>query len=73
MVGTNDLRSGRKRYEADRLISHELYNDTERTNDIALVEVKGSFEFNEKVQPIELEDGSRWYRSSTYWMGMGKL
>lgn len=54
LVGTNDLKSGGQRYGVEKFIRHESYNTPKFANDIAVFRVKGSIEFNEKVQPIEL-------------------
>lgn len=63
LVGTNDLRTGGKYYDVEKFIQHEDYNNPGYANDIALVKVKGTIEYSEKVQPIklsqkEVEDGA---------------
>ncbi|XP_031627817.1 trypsin-3-like [Contarinia nasturtii] len=56
LVGTNNLRCGGKRYGIQEIIRHEEYNKPKFANDIAIFRIKGSIEFNEKVQPIELRE-----------------
>lgn len=53
LVGTNDLGNGGTRYKIENIILHEDHNDPKFSNDIALIRVKGSIQFNDKVQPIE--------------------
>lgn len=55
-MGTNDLESGGHFYGVERYIQHEKYAHppSEFSNDIAVIRVQGSIEFNDKVQPIEL-------------------
>lgn len=54
LVGTIDLKNGGTYYKADKLIAHEGYNRPQYANDIALVRVKDTIQFSDKVQPIEL-------------------
>lgn len=54
LVGTNDLQNGGEFYKAERFVLHESYNNPYYAYDIALIEVKGSIVFNDKVQPIEI-------------------
>lgn len=54
LVGTIDLNNGGTYYKADKLIAHEGYNRPQYANDIALVRVKDTIQFSDKVQPIEL-------------------
>lgn len=37
----------------EKIIEHENYNNPDGANSIAVFEVKGSIQFNEKVKPIE--------------------
>lgn len=53
LVGTNDLNSGGTRYQAQQFITNEGYDQPSFANDIGLLRVDGSIEFNEKVQPIK--------------------
>lgn len=55
MVGTNDLKTGGKFYKIEKYIAHEDHGDFVSTyyNDIAVLRVQESIEFNDKVQPIE--------------------
>lgn len=52
LVGTNDLRNGGTYYKVDSFISHENYNRPRFANDVAVIKVKGTIEFNDRVQPI---------------------
>lgn len=42
----------RKYYDVEQWIKHRHYNSHKIVNDIAVVQVKGEIEFNERVQPI---------------------
>lgn len=62
VVGTNDLKSGGTRYKVEKTFAHEKYNRPQFANDVAVIRVQGTIEFNDRVQPIELgneeiEDG----------------
>lgn len=52
-MGTNDLKKGGSFYKAEKLITHEQYNQPHFAYDIGLIQVHGEIEFNEKVQPIK--------------------
>lgn len=52
-VGTTDLDSDATIYGIKEYIPHERYDRTDLGNDIALVRIGGSIEFNAKVQPIK--------------------
>lgn len=54
VVGTNDLKSGGTQYKVDSFIPHEKYDMPQFANDIALIRVQDEIQFNDKVQPIEL-------------------
>lgn len=53
VVGINDLWSNGTRYKVQEVHSHDDYNDPRWANDIAVVEIDGTIEFNDKVQPIK--------------------
>lgn len=62
LVGTNSLSGGGQKYQPEKFIMHEKYNQPQFANDIALIKLNGQIEFNERVKPIELgkdevEDG----------------
>ncbi|CAH4035082.1 chymotrypsin-1-like [Pieris brassicae] len=59
VVGTNKLSSGGDHYEINKIIIHENFEAEVLHNDIALCQIKGEFNFNDRVQPIRL--GSRSY------------
>lgn len=54
LVGTNDLDNGGTYYEAESYEQHESFDDPAFSNDVAVIRVKGSIEFNDRVQPIKL-------------------
>lgn len=56
IVGTNDLESGGRQYSARQLIMHEEYNQPLGSNDIGLIKIYGTFQFDEKTQPIKYSD-----------------
>lgn len=53
MVGTTKLSLGRTRYTAKDTIVHEQYDEPLNANDIGLIRVTDSIEFNAKVQPVK--------------------
>ena len=53
LVGTNDLKNGGTYYEVDKFIMHENYNGT-FAYDVAVIRVKETIKFNDRVKPIEL-------------------
>lgn len=63
LVGTNDLSNGGQRYNVEKLIPHREYVYEHSIgiwyidNDIGLIRVSDSIEFNTFTQPIELFDG----------------
>lgn len=52
-VGSNDLRSGGKYYKVKKYIAHDRFNQPYFANDIAVIRVRGSITFTDKVQRIE--------------------
>lgn len=54
LVGTNNLKSGGKYYQAEYLKMHEEYNFAARSGDIGVIRIMGKFKFDAKVQPIAL-------------------
>lgn len=52
LVGTVNLKNGGKFYTAERFVLHESYNDPQYAHDIALIRVKETIAFNDKVQPV---------------------
>ncbi|KAL4707266.1 hypothetical protein ACJJTC_019804 [Scirpophaga incertulas] len=61
VVGTTNLDYGGREYEVKNIILHEEYNSTSRTNDIAIIRIKGLFHFLDveilKVSEEELVEG----------------
>ena len=60
LVGTNIIKNaekhGGKYYQAEHFKMHEDYNPTrlKRNGDIAVLRIIERFQFNERVQPIEM-------------------
>lgn len=53
-VGSNDLLLKDGTYcKASQIIAHKQYNQPNFANDIAVIRVRGSIIFTDKVQPIE--------------------
>lgn len=73
LVGTNDLESGGARYSVEKLITHESYNTPYYAYDIAVIKVKNSIEFNDRVQPIELSEAEIQDKSVVQLTGWGLL
>lgn len=53
LVGTNDRNSGGTYYTPEHIEKHESFNRPAFANDVAVIRVKGTIEFNDRVQPIE--------------------
>lgn len=54
LVGTNVLSKGEKYYAIEKWINHEKWNQPKLANDIALIRLNETIEFNDRVQPIKL-------------------
>lgn len=54
VAGTNEWNAHGMHYDVSDIIVHEQYNSTNYINDIALIRLQSSIEFNEKVQSISL-------------------
>lgn len=53
-VGSNDVDLGGVLYRSDKFYTHADYNNPMLANDIGLIRVKGTIQFDDRVQPIEL-------------------
>lgn len=53
LVGTNDLTEGGDRYQAEKLIKHSGFDIPSLANDIGLIRVEETIEFNRLALPIE--------------------
>lgn len=53
LVGTNDLTEGGDRYQAEKLIKHSGFDIPSLANDIGLIRVEETIEFNRFALPIE--------------------
>lgn len=56
LVGTNDLDRGGVRYNIEKVINHEEFNDD--YHDIGLIRIKGTIRFTSRVQSIQLSNES---------------
>lgn len=56
VVGTNKWETGGKRYNLEKIIPHEDYKRTLYPFDIALIKLKTSIKFNNKIQPIKFSN-----------------
>lgn len=56
LVGTNDLAKGGQYFQVKSFVMHEDYNRPQFANDIAIVKLSESIEYNDKVQPISYDD-----------------
>lgn len=73
LVGTNDLTKGGRYYKVDKFVVHEDYEYPKHANDIAVIHVLESIEFNDKVQPIELETEEVSEGTELQFTGWGQL
>lgn len=53
LVGTNDLKKGGTYYQSKKIFSHSRHNNPYFANDIALISIDGSIQFNDKVKAID--------------------
>lgn len=82
LVGGYDMEASeetdRLEFEIEKIIVHYNYKPTEsHANDIAIIKVNGSIEFNENVQPICLlkEGEPNFFNEKCFWQtraGSGK-
>ncbi|XP_041972085.1 transmembrane protease serine 9-like [Aricia agestis] len=58
VVGTNQLNAGGQTYSVRKIVAHEKYNDkgNRGINDIAIMFTDKDIQFNDRVQPVELND-----------------
>lgn len=75
MVGTNDLVVGGIYYRAKKYIKHEKHAAPPSiySNDFALIQIWGTIDFNDKVQPIEPSLEEIPVGSDTRLSGWGRL
>lgn len=52
LVGTNDVKNGGTYYRVDEFYTHEDFNHPMYANDIAVIRINRTFEFNDRVRPI---------------------
>lgn len=73
MVGTNDLWSRATRYSVAEVIHHDDYNYPRMANDLAIVEINGTIEFNDKVQAIQYSNRIIEKNSNVQAIGWGRF
>lgn len=54
LAGTNNLFMTAQRYNVRNYFMHQNYSSESNKNDVAVIRIDGKFEFNSRVQPIEL-------------------
>lgn len=52
-VGSNNLKEGGSRYPVEYFLRHKEYDNPRYANDIGLIRLNDSIEFNDNVQPIK--------------------
>lgn len=72
-AGAIKLRSDGVIYRPEKFFLHPKHNEPVNHNDIALVKVNGTIEFNDKVQPIELDPNRVPDNASLTLTGWGRL
>jgi trypsin len=72
-VGTNDLKNGSIYYQPDKFIIHNRYFKPTYHNDIGIVRLTKSIEFNDKVKLIEFTKTEIPDNSTLTLTGFGKL
>lgn len=74
MVGTHDLtKPGASFHRVDVVKRHENFNAHYWSNDIAIMHLRDKFEFNEKVQPIELAKDEIPDNKTLFFTGWGRI
>lgn len=73
MVGSQNLNEPGTYYKTEKYIKHEKHNQPIYANDIAVLRVEGSIEFNDKVKPIELSSEEVPDGSDLQLTGWGRL
>lgn len=73
LAGTNDLRSGGKRYGVEQFFVHSRFNKPPFHNDIALVKLKTPLEFREFVQAVEYSERQLPVNATVRATGWGKV
>ncbi|CAF4836567.1 unnamed protein product [Pieris macdunnoughi] len=54
VVGSHQIKSGGHRYKVKKLMPHEQFSKVTAKNDIGVIQVEGSIQYNDNVQPIGL-------------------
>ena len=73
LAGTNDLRSGGKRYGVEQFFVHSRFNKPPFHNDIALVKLKTPLKFGEFVQAVEYSERQLPVNATVRATGWGKV
>ncbi|XP_047526411.1 chymotrypsin-2-like isoform X2 [Pieris napi] len=56
VVGSHQIKSGGQRYKIKRLVPHEQFSKVTAKNDVGVIQVEGSIQYNNNVQPIGLSN-----------------
>lgn len=72
-VGSNQLSSSSVRYLTKKAIVHEHYDESSNANDLALIQMKVPFEFDERVQPLNLSTKEVAVNTQLSVYGFGQL
>lgn len=73
VVGTVNLWHSDTRFEVAELKRHPNYNKPRMANDIAIVQINGTFTFNDKVQPIKLSSPRIKHDTHASTVGWGRF
>uniref|UniRef100_A0A182JP57 Apyrase n=1 Tax=Anopheles christyi TaxID=43041 RepID=A0A182JP57_9DIPT len=73
LVGTNDLRSGGKRYAVEEFYVHSRFNKPPFHNDVALVKLQTPLQYDDLVQPIEYSERQLPVNATVTATGWGKV
>ncbi|CAF4836816.1 unnamed protein product [Pieris macdunnoughi] len=56
VVGSHQIKSGGQRYKIKKLMPHEQFSKVTAKNDVGVIQVEGSIQYNNNVQPIGLSN-----------------
>lgn len=72
-MGTTNLWHSDTRFEVAEVKRHPNYNKPRMTNDIAIVQIDGSFKFDDKIQPIKLSNQRVKEGTAAHTVGWGRF
>ncbi|XP_045487348.1 chymotrypsin-2-like isoform X1 [Pieris rapae] len=73
VVGSHQIKSGGQRYKVKKLVPHEKFSKTTAKNDVGVIEVDGSIQYNNNVQPIGLVNHQVSVGTQCLLTGWGKI